>query len=66
MSFVTKQKQEVKMDQCKSIGITENITQGTRFACAGEAVLKYEEGVVISGPRSEGVSVPTTLENKPD
>lgn len=66
ISSVTKQRQEVKVDQCKSISITENINRGTHFACAKNAMLKYEESVVISGPRREGVSVPAPLENNPD
>ena len=56
--FVTKQKQEDKMDQGKSI--IENRSQGTYFACARNVMLKNEEGVIISGPRSKGVSVSST------
>lgn len=52
------------MDQSKSI--IENRGQGTYFACARNVMLKNEEGVIISGPRSKGVSVSSTLENKPD
>ena len=52
------------MDQGKSI--IENRNQGTHFACARNAVFENEEGVIISGPRGEGVSVSSTLENKPD
>lgn len=61
--FVTKQKQEDKMDQGKSI--IEDRSQGTYFACARSAMPKNEEGVIISGPRGKGVSVSSTLENKP-
>lgn len=63
-SFVPKQKQEDK-DGSRQISILGNITQGAHFAHVKNATLKYEEGVVIPGPRREWVSGLAPLENNP-
>lgn len=45
------------------ISINGNITQGAHFAHVKNATLKFEEGVVISGPRREWVSGLAPFEN---